>query len=152
MKNCQECQHPVNEQAYICPNCGAPRPVKSKWDGWGIEYKSSTMILGMPLHHISFKYCSNFMPIPARGVIAIGQFGAGIVNISQFSIGIFSLGQFCVGGWVLSQFAVGYAIIAQIGLYREESMVRLFTVCENCLDYKNSTKYKDRLSVPIYTW
>ena len=75
---------------------------------------------GMPLIHVSFKYRPNFMPVPARGVIAIGQFGAGIVNISQFGIGVFSLGQFCVGGWVLSQFAVGYAIIAQIGLYWEK--------------------------------
>jgi hypothetical protein len=120
MKNCRECQHPVSEQAYVCPNCGAPRPAKPKWDGWGIEYKSSTMMLGMPLIHVSFKFRPNFMPVPARGVIAIGQFGAGIVNISQFGIGLFSLGQFCVGGWVLSQFAVGYAIIAQIGLYWEK--------------------------------
>ena len=110
----------MSEQAYVCPNCGAPRPAKPKWDGWGIEYKSSTMMLGMPLIHVSFKFRPNFMPVPARGVIAIGQFGAGIVNISQFGIGLFSLGQFCVGGWVLSQFAVGYAIIAQIGLYWEK--------------------------------
>lgn len=120
MKNCRECQHLVSEQAYVCPNCGAPRPAKSIWDGWGIEYKSTTMMLGMPLVHISFKFRPNFMPVPARGVIAIGQFGAGIINISQFGVGIFSLGQFCVGGWVLSQFAVGYAIIAQIGLYWEK--------------------------------
>ena len=79
MKNCRVCQHAVSEQAYICPNCGTPYSIKSKWDGWSIEYKSSTMILGIPLLHISFKYRSNFIPITTRGVIAIGQFGAGIV-------------------------------------------------------------------------
>ena len=115
----------VSEQAYVCPNCGAPRPAIAKWDGWGIEYKSVTTLLGMPLIHVSFKFRPNFMPVPARGVIAIGQFGAGIVNISQFGVGIFSLGQFCVGGWVLSQFALGYAIIAQIGLYWEKGYGQL---------------------------
>lgn len=120
MRNCRECRHPVIVQAYICPNCGAPRPAKSKWDGWGIEYKSSSKVCGMPLLHISFKYRKNFMPVPARGVIAIGQFGAGIVNISQFGVGVFSFGQFCLGGWVLSQIAAGYAIIAQIGVYWEK--------------------------------
>jgi hypothetical protein len=125
MKNCRECQHLVSEQAYVCPNCGAPRPAIAKWDGWGIEYKSATTLLGMPLIHVSFKFRPNFMPVPARGVIAIGQFGAGIVNISQFGVGIFSLGQFCVGGWVLSQFALGYAIIAQIGLYWEKGYGQL---------------------------
>ena len=120
MKNCRECQHQVSEQAYLCPNCGAPRPAKSEWDGWGFEYKTSTKLLGMPVLHVSFKYRPNFMPVPARGFIAIGQFGAGVFNISQFAVGVFSLGQFCLGGWVLSQFAAGYAIIAQIGIYCEK--------------------------------
>ncbi|MDJ0804871.1 MAG: hypothetical protein QNI97_18495 [Desulfobacterales bacterium] len=117
MKACRECGHKVSEQAFHCPGCGAPYPAKAKWDGWGYEYKSESSFLGWPLVHISFKYRPNKVPVPARGIIAIGQFAVGVVNISQFGIGFFCLGQFAIGAYVLSQFALAYACIAQIGLY-----------------------------------
>ena len=106
---------PVSPDAYLCPRCGAPRPANPKWDGWGFEYKSESTLFGLPLLHVSFKY-RNFRPVVAKGIIAIGQFGAGIVNISQFGIGVFSLGQFTVAGYALAQFAVAYRAIAQIAL------------------------------------
>ena len=59
----------------------------------------------------------NRVPVPAKGIIAIGQFGIGIVNISQFGIGFFCLCQFAIGAYVLSQFAFAYSCIAQIGIY-----------------------------------
>ncbi|MBU0468052.1 MAG: zinc ribbon domain-containing protein [Candidatus Omnitrophica bacterium] len=117
MKYCRECKHSVSEQAFTCPGCGAPYPYKEKWDGWGFEYKSQTMIGDWPLVHISFKYRPNMMPVPAKGIISIGQFGIGIINISQFGIGIVSIGQFTVGVFALAQFAVAYSLIAQMGLY-----------------------------------
>jgi hypothetical protein len=117
MKECRECQHEVSDQAVACPGCGAPYPAREKWDGWGYEYKSETTLWGLPLLHISFKYRPNRVPVPARGIIAIGQFGFGVVTIAQFGIGVFGLGQFLVGGYILAQFAVSYACIAQIGLY-----------------------------------
>jgi len=120
MKVCRECKHQVSEQAPICPNCGAPRPALEKWDGWGYEFKSQTEIMGLPLLHISFKYSSRFRPVPAIGIISIGQFGAGIFNISQFGIGVFSLGQFTIGGFVIAQFGIAYSLIAQFGLYINE--------------------------------
>jgi len=54
MKTCRECNHQISEQAFACPNCGAPRPAKKKWDGYGYEYKSNSTFLGFPLIHISF--------------------------------------------------------------------------------------------------
>jgi hypothetical protein len=117
MKPCRECQHQVSEQALSCPNCGAPHPAREKWDGYGFEYKSETTVLGLPLIHISFKYRANRMPVPAKGFIAIGQFGIGVINISQFGLGIFSVGQFAVGMYALAQFGLAYSLIAQIGLY-----------------------------------
>ena len=117
MKPCRECQHEVSEQALSCPNCGAPYPAREKWDGWGFEYKSETTLLGLPLIHISFKYRPNKVPVVAKGIIAIGQFGCGIINISQFGIGIFSLSQFTVSVFAIAQFAVAYWLIAQFGLY-----------------------------------
>ena len=117
MKPCRECQHEISEQATACPQCGAPFPAKEKWDGWGFEYKSEAMFLGLPLIHISFKYRSNGVPVPAKGFIAIGQFGIGVINISQFGIGLISMGQFTVAGWALAQGAIAYSLIAQVGIY-----------------------------------
>ncbi len=120
MKTCRDCQHEVSEQAISCPNCGAPYPAREKWDGWGYEYKSATTILGLPLIHISFKYRPNRVPVVAKGIISIGQFGCGIVNISQFGIGIFSLSQFTIAVFAIAQFAAAYSLIAQIGIYIQE--------------------------------
>lgn len=120
MKTCRECGHQVSEQAYMCPNCGAPRPAREKWDGWGYEYKSKTTLFGLPLLHISFKYSSRFIPVPARGVIAIGQFSAGIINISQFGVGVFCLSQFAIGAYAIAQFGIAYSLIAQIGIYLDQ--------------------------------
>lgn len=117
MKPCRECKHDVSEHAPICPHCGAPKPAQAKWDGWGYEYKSATTLLGLPLIHISFKFRPNFIPVPAKGVIAIGQFSAGIINISQFSIGLFSLSQFTISAFAIAQIGIAYSLIAQVGLY-----------------------------------
>jgi len=87
MKKCRECQHDISEKAVYCPHCGAPYPDQAKWDGCGFEYKSKTIIMGLPLVHISFKYRPNRMPVPAKGILSIGQFGMGIINISQFGGG-----------------------------------------------------------------
>jgi hypothetical protein len=70
-----------------CPSCGAPFPAKEKWDGWGYEFKSGATLLGIPLVHISFKFRPNRVPVPARGIIAIGQFACGVITVSQFGIG-----------------------------------------------------------------
>ena len=110
----------------MCPQCGAPHPALEKWDGWGYEYKSKTTLMGLPLVHISFKYRHRTqtpyktklaMPVPAKGIIAIGQFACGVVTISQFGIGVFSLSQFTIAGFAVAQFAVAYSLIAQLGLY-----------------------------------
>lgn len=117
MKECRTCRRPVAEDAAACPGCGAPYPARENWDGWGFEYKSSAEMMGLPLLHISFKYRANRVPVPARGIIAIGQFAAGVLTISQFGIGIFSVSQFTIAGWALAQFALAYSLVAQMGIY-----------------------------------
>ena len=117
MKPCRECRHEISEQATACPNCGAPFPAKEKWDGWGFEYKSEITFLGLPLVHLFFKYRPNRVPVPARGVIAIGQFACGIVTISQVGIGVVSISQFTVAVYALAQLAFAYSLIAQVGIY-----------------------------------
>lgn len=120
MKPCRECKHEISEQAFTCPHCGAPYPAKEKWDGPGFEWKSKTMMFGLPLIHVSFKFRTNRVPVPAKGIIAIGQFAFGFIVISQFGIGVLSISQFTVAGFALAQFAFGYSIIAQFGLYLQE--------------------------------
>lgn len=120
MKPCRECGHEVSEQALICPNCGAPKPARENWDGWGFEYKSDATLFGWPLLHISFKYRPNRRPVPAKGIIAIGQFGVGVINISQFGVGLISLSQFTVSGYALAQFGIAYSLIAQFGLFIDQ--------------------------------
>jgi hypothetical protein len=120
MKQCRECKHEISENAVTCPNCGAPYPAREKWDGWGFEYKSEATLAGWPLLHISFKYRQNRKPVPAKGIIAIGQFACGVVTISQFGIGLFSLGQFAVAGYAVAQFGLAYWLLAQIGVFVHE--------------------------------
>ena len=122
MKPCRECGHEVSEQALICPNCGAPQPAREKWNGWGFEYKSEFTLFGWPLLHISFKYRPNRRPVPAKGIIAIGQFGLGVITISQFGVGLFSISQFTVSGFALAQFGIAYSLIAQFGLYIDQGL------------------------------
>ena len=90
-----------------------------KSDSLGFEYKSPT-VLGLPLIHICFKYRSNGVPVPAKGIIAIGQFGIGVINISQFGIGLISISQFTIAGYALAQVAFAYSLIAQVGIYFDQ--------------------------------
>jgi hypothetical protein len=117
MISCRECKQPASAQAFQCPHCGAPYPARSKWDGWGFEYRSAITVLGWPLLHISFKYRPNRVPVPARGIFAIGQFAVGIFTLAQFGIGLFGIGQFMAGGFILAQFALALRLVAQFGLY-----------------------------------
>ncbi len=120
MKLCRECQQEVSEQARACPRCGAPFPAKEKWNGWGFEYKSQATFFGLPLLHISFKYRPNRVPVPAKGVFAVGQFACGLFTLSQFGLGVVSVSQFTVAGYALAQIAFAYALIAQLGIYIHE--------------------------------
>ncbi len=122
LEKCRECTHQVSDSALACPNCGAAFPARKKWDGWGYEYKSKANIFGIPLLHISFKYRrKNGIPVPvvARGVISIGQFGIGVINISQFGIGLFSLAQFTIARYAIAQFAIARYALCQMGLVHE---------------------------------
>jgi hypothetical protein len=74
-------------------------------------------MFGLPLLHISFRYRADRVPVPAKGIIAIGQFALGAITISQFGLGLLSLGQFTVAGFTIAQFAVAYSLIAQFGAF-----------------------------------
>ena len=117
MKTCRKCQHKVEANALTCPNCGEAYPSQKYSKGWGFEYKDKNTLFGYPLVHVSFKYKPSGVPVPAKGIISIGQFGIGVINISQFGIGVISISQFTVAGYAVAQFAIAYDLVAQIGLY-----------------------------------
>ena len=125
MISCRECNQAVSDQAPLCPHCGAPYPARPKWDGWGFEYRSSATVLGWPLVHISFKYRPNRVPVPARGVFAIGQFAVGLFTLAQFGVGVFGVGQFMAGGFILAQFGLALRLVAQIGAYLQSGKGQL---------------------------
>ena len=125
MKPCRECQHTVSEQAPLCPSCGVPYPARAMWDGWGFEYKSQATLLGLPILHVSFKYRPNRVPVPAKGVVAVGQFACGVVTLSQFGVGVFSVSQFTIAGFALAQFAIAYSLIAQFGVFLHQGRGQL---------------------------
>jgi hypothetical protein len=122
---CRECQHEISERARVCPSCGAPFPAREKWDGWGFEYKSKATLLGLPLLHISFKFRANGVPVPAKGIIAIGQFACGIFTLYQFGVGFVSLSQFTIAAYALAQIAFAYSLIAQFGVFIHEGRAQL---------------------------
>ncbi len=134
MKPCRECHHEISEQALACPSCGAPSPGRKQWDGWGYEYKSSVTFFGWPWLHISFKYRPSRRPVPARGVIAIGQFACGILTVSQFGIGVVSISQFTIAGFAIAQFAAAYSLVAQMGIFVHEGHGQLVRSVKELLE------------------
>ena len=90
------------------------------WNTYGFEYRSKAKLFGLPLLHISFKYLPNRTPIPAVGIIAIGQFAAGLITIAQFGAGIISISQFGAAVIAIAQFAAAYTGIAQFGAFLAE--------------------------------
>lgn len=90
-----------------------------------VVYQSEATLLGLPILHVSFKYRPDRRPVPAKGVIAIGQFAYRVVTISQFGLGVFSLGQFTIAGFALAQLAIAYPFIAQFGIFLHQGRGQL---------------------------
>ncbi len=131
LTSCRECRHQVSPSARLCPSCGAPFPARTRWNGWGHEWKSQTQFYGYPFIHIAFGRDRYGRIRVAKGIIAIGQFGIGLITIAQFGIGVlFGVGQFILGFTALAQFAgaiyfglgqiaTGYIAVGQVafGVY-----------------------------------
>ena len=92
------------------------------------------MFYGLPWLHVSFKYRPSGRPVPAKGIIAIGQFSCGIFTISQFKIGVVSISQFTIAGYALAQVAIAYFFIAQIGRYIDEGYGQIVKSLDELLE------------------
>ena len=88
---------------------------------WDFEYKSETIIRGLPLVHVSGKWGKllNGIITISRGfgfgIINVSQFGFGIINVSQFGFGIINISQFGIGIINVSQVGFGIISISQLG-------------------------------------
>jgi len=118
----------------VCPQCGARVPAKERSDGRGFEYRSKATLFGLPWLHISFKYRRNWLPVPAKGIFAIGQFAIGIFTLAQFGIGVISVSQVAVAGYALAQVAVAYSMIAHVGIYAHEGRGPVVTSVADLLE------------------
>jgi hypothetical protein len=124
----------VSDKASTCPHCGYPikpqqvPPTASGGPGYyGYEYKSSSIIFGMPLVHIVYGPSWGGGLKPAKGFIAIGNIAIGVIAVGGFSIGVISLagiglGLFCIGGLAfgilggLGGVAFGYIAVGGIAV------------------------------------
>lgn len=113
---CNSCGQHYVAKLDKCPNCDAPTH-PNEIQAWGYQYKSTATLFGVPMLHVSFAFKNNGTPIPARGIIAIGQFATGVISIAQFGIGVICFSQFALGVYALAQVAMAYELIAQAGLY-----------------------------------
>ncbi len=100
---------------YLVKDTTLKAPSTSTICSKGYEFKSKAKLFGIPLLHISFRR-ENKKPVPAKGIIAIGQFAAGVVTISQFGIGIINISQFSIGYMSLAQIAIAQYAVAQIAI------------------------------------
>jgi hypothetical protein len=114
---CADCGREICEQATACPECGRPLQERSSataasgaWAGrppYFYEYKSRTILLGVPLIHVMLgpTWLVGFRP--ARGIIAVGNIAVGFAAFGGVAMGLvafggISLGIVCVGGMALA--------------------------------------------------
>lgn len=76
----------------------------------GFEYKSKTMVRGLPLIHINI---GGIVPRKAKGIIAIGDIAKGVVAIGGVSLGIVAFGGVGIGLVSIGGLAIG--LIAALG-------------------------------------
>ncbi len=73
----------------------------------GFEYKSKTMIKGLPLIHINI---GGFLPRRAKGIIAIGDIAKGVVAMGGVSLGVVSIGGVSAGLVSIGGLALGLLV------------------------------------------
>lgn len=82
------------------------------------EFRSHTVIGGLPLFHYTYGICPETgKRITAKGIIAVGRFAAGMLAIGHVSFGLIALGQLGIGLLVgLGQAATGVYAIGQLAV------------------------------------
>lgn len=114
LMQCPDCGREISDRATACPGCGRPLQARGPAIAAGraglpylYEYKSRTILFGLPLIHVIFgpAWLTGFRP--ARGIIAVGNIAIGFAAFGGLAMGLvtfggISLGVVCVGGIALA--------------------------------------------------
>lgn len=82
------------------------------------EYRSETIVFGLPLvHYTSGKCPETGKRLVAKGFIAVGRKAVGVIAIGQVSAGLVALGQASLGLlFCLAQAGAGFVALGQLAL------------------------------------
>jgi hypothetical protein len=82
------------------------------------EFRSHTMVFGLPLLHFTRGICPETgRRVVAKGFIAIGRMAVGVIAIGQASAGILAIGQAACGAvFALAQASAGYVAVGQLAV------------------------------------
>lgn len=86
--------------------------------GYFAEYRSNTLIFGLPLLHYTRGRCPETgKRVVAKGFFAVGRMAIGVFAFGQASAGIVAIGQASIGLlFCLAQAGAGFAAIGQLAL------------------------------------
>jgi len=99
---CPECGNEISDKAMMCPVCGYSR----RGAFYCIEYKSPTMLFGLPLLHIVMGPAID----PSTGKLRIAK---GIIAVGGIAVGWLAIGGFAAG--VIAFGGVGLGLLAALG-------------------------------------
>lgn len=119
MKLCPYCNQANEDQYATCVYCGKslqpqqpaqPIPGVNLYRGAvpGFEYKSPTVIMGLPLVHVAYGYSAETgLPLIAKGILAVGNVAEGVFAFGGVAFGVVAFGGLGVGFIALGGLAVG---------------------------------------------
>jgi DNA-directed RNA polymerase subunit RPC12/RpoP len=144
LTRCADCGREISDQAMACPGCGRLLQERSpaiaargEWSPYFYEYKSRTILFGLPLIHVIFGPAWLIGFRPARGIIAVGNIAIGFVAFGGVAMGFaafggISVGLVCAGGialalglgaggiatgyWALGGIAIGVYALGGLGI------------------------------------
>jgi hypothetical protein len=137
LMQCPDCGREISDRAMACPGCGRPMQEcgpaiaasgdRAGWLPYFYEYKSKTILFGLPLIHVIFGPVWLVGFRPARGIIAVGNIAIGFVAFGGVATGLvafggISLGVVCMGGMALALglgaggIATGYLALGGIAI------------------------------------
>jgi zinc-ribbon domain len=136
LMQCPDCGREISDRAMACPGCGRPLQergpaIATSGDRAGLpyfyEYKSKTILFGLPLIHVIFGPVWLIGFRPARGIIAVGNIAIGFAAFGSVAIGLaafggISFGVVCLGGIALALglgaggIATGYLALGGIAI------------------------------------